>query len=105
MEIIEAEAGKDHIHLLVSIPLYISVAQFMGYLKGKSTLMIFDRHANLKYKYGNRHFWCRGYYVDTVGRNKKVIEKYIQNQLEEDFANDQISLREYVDPFTGNKNK
>ena len=105
VEIIEAEACKDHIHLLVSIPLYISVAQFMGYLKGKSTLMIFDRHANLKYKYGNRHFWCRGYYVDTVGRNKKVIEKYIQNQLEEDFANDQISLREYVDPFTGNKNK
>ena len=105
VEIIEAEACKDHIHLLISIPPYISVAQFMGYLKGKSTLMIFDRHANLKYKYGNRHFWCRGYYVDTVGRNKKVIEKYIQNQLEEDFANDQISLREYVDPFTGNKNK
>ena len=105
VEIIEAEACKDHIHLLVSIPLYLSIAQFMGYLKGKSTLMIFDRHANLKYKYGNRHFWCRGYYVDTVGRNKKVIEKYIQNQLEEDFANDQISLKEYVDPFTGNKNK
>ena len=105
VEIIEAEACKDHIHLLVSIPPYTRVAQFMGYLKGKSTLMIFDRHANLKYKYGNRHFWCRGYYVDTVGRNKKVIEKYIQNQLEEDFANDQISLREYVDPFTGNKNK
>lgn len=105
VEIIEAEACKDHIHLLASIPPYISVAQFMGYLKGKSTLMIFDRHANLKYKYGNRHFWCRGYYVDTVGRNKKVIEKYIQNQFEEDFANDQISLKEYVDPFTGNKNK
>ena len=105
VEIIEAEACKDHIHLLVSIPPYISVAQFMGYLKGKSTLMIFDRHANLKYKYGNLHFWCRGYYVDTVGRNKKVIEKYIQNQLEEDFANDQISLKEYIDPFTGNKNK
>lgn len=77
----------------------------MGYLNGKSTLMIFDRHANLKYKYGNRHFWCRGYDVDTVGRNKKVIEKYIQNQIEEDFVNDQISLKEYVDPFTGNKNK
>ena len=104
VEIIEAEACKDHIHLLVSIPPYLSVAQFMGYLKGKSTLMIFDRHASLKYKYGNRHFWCRGYYVDTVGRNKKVIEKYIQNQLEEDFANDQISLKEYMDPFTGNKN-
>ena len=104
VEIIEAEACKDHIHLLVSIPPYLSVAQFMGYLKGKSTLMIFDRHANLKYKYGNRHFWCRGYYVDTVGRNKKVIEKYIKNQLEEDFANDQISLKEYIDPFTGDKN-
>ena len=103
MDIIEAEACKDHIHLLVSIPPYLSVAQFMGYLKGKSTLMIFDRHANLKYKYGNRHFWCRGYYVDTVGRNKKVIENYIKNQLEEDFANDQISLKEYIDPFTGNK--
>ena len=96
---------KDHIHLLVTILPYISVAQFMGYLNGKSTLMIFDRHANLKYKYGNQHFWCRGYYVDTVGRNKKVIEKYIQNQIEEDFVNDQISLKEYVDPFTGNKNK
>ena len=105
MEIIEAEACKDHIHLLVSIPPYISVAQFMGYLKGKSSLMIFDRHANLKYKYGSRHFWCRGYYVDTVGRNKRVIAEYIQNQLEEDFANDQISLKEYIDPFTGNKNR
>ena len=105
VEIIEAEACKDHIHMLVSIPPHISVAQFMGYLKGKSTLMIFDRHANLKYKYGSRHFWCRGYYVDTVGRNKKVIESYIKNQLEEDFASDQMSLKEYVDPFTGNKNK
>ena len=104
VEIIEAEACKDHIHLLVSIPPYLSVAQFMGYLKGKSSLMIFDRHANLKYKYGNRHFWCRGYYVDTVGRNKRVIEEYIKNQMEEDFANDQVSLKEYVDPFTGNKN-
>ena len=105
VEILEAEACKDHIHLLVSIPPYLSVAQFMGYLKGKSTLMIFDRHANLKYKYGSRHFWCRGYYVDTVGRNKKVIESYIKNQLEDDFASDQMSLKEYVDPFTGNKNK
>ena len=105
VEIIEAEACPDHIHMLVSIPPHISISQFMGYLKGKSSLMIFDRHANLKYKYGNRHFWYRGYYVDTVGRNKKVIEKYIQNQLEEDFANDQITLKEYVDPFTGNKNK
>ena len=105
VEIIEAEACKDHIHLLVSIPPYISVAQFMGYLKGKSSLMIFDRHANLKYKYGNRTFWCRGYYVDTVGRNKRVIAEYIKNQLEEDFANDQITIKEYVDPFTGAKRK
>ena len=105
VEIIEAEACKDHIHLLVSIPPYLSVAQFMGYLKGKSSLMIFDRHANLRYKYGSRHFWCRGYYVDTVGRNKRVIEEYIKNQLEEDFANDQISLKEYIDQFTGHKNR
>ena len=105
VEIIEGEACKDHIHLLVSIPPYLSVAQFMGYLKGKSSLMIFDRHANLKYKYGSRHFWCRGYYVDTVGRNKKVIAEYIKNQLEEDFVNDQVSIKEYIDPFTGNKNK
>ena len=76
----------------------------MGYLKGKSSLMIFDRHANLKYKYGNRHFWCRGYYVDTVGRNKKAIAEYIKNQLAEDIAADQISLKEYMDPFTGSKN-
>lgn len=103
--IIEAEACADHIHMLVSLPPHLSVAQFMGYLKGKSSLMIFDRHANLKYKYGSRHFWCRGYYVDTVGRNKRVIAEYIQNQLEEDFANDQISLKEYIDPFTGNKNR
>lgn len=104
VEIIEAEACKDHIHLLVSIPPYLSVAQFMGYLKGKSSLMIFDRHANLKYKYGTRSFWCRGYYVDTVGRNKRVIEEYIKNQLEEDYASDQISLKEYIDPFMGSKN-
>ena len=105
VEIIEAEACVDHIHMLVSIPPHISVSQFMGYLKGKSSLMIFDRHANLKYKYGSRHFWCRGYYVDTVGRNKKVIAEYIKNQLEEDFAADQISFKEYTDPFTGTKNK
>jgi putative transposase len=105
VEIIEAEACPDHIHMLVSIPPNLSVAQFMGYLKGKSTLMIFDRHANLKYKYGSRHFWCRGYYVDTVGRNKKAIAEYIKNQLQEDIANDQISLKEYMDPFTGSKNK
>ena len=104
VEIHEAEACPDHIHMLVSIPPNLSVAQFMGYLKGKSALMIFDRHANLKYKYGNRHFWCRGYYVDTVGRNKKAIEEYIKNQLQEDIASDQISLKEYIDPFTGSKN-
>lgn len=104
VEILEANACPDHIHMLVSIPPSLSVAQFMGYLKGKSSLMIFDRHANLKYKYGNRHFWCRGYYVDTVGRNKKAIQEYIKNQLEEDIASDQISFKEYIDPFTGSKN-
>ena len=93
------------LHMLVSIPPHISIAQFMGYLKGKSTLMIFDRHANLKYKYGSRSFWCRGYYVDTVGRNKKVIAEYIRNQLEEDYAADQISIKEFTDPFTGDKRK
>ena len=104
VEIIEAEACPDHIHMLVSIPPYLSIAQFMGYLKGKSSLMIFDRHANLKYKYGSRNFWCRGYYVDTVGRNKKVIAEYIRNQLEEDYTLDQMSIKEYTDPFTGSKN-
>lgn len=104
VEIIEANACKDHIHMLVSIPPNLSVAQFVGYLKGKSSLMIFDRHANLKYKYGNRHFWCRGYYVDTVGRNEKAIGEYIKNQIQEDIASDQISLKEYMDPFTGSKN-
>ena len=105
VEIIEAETCVDHIHMLVTIPPYLSVAQFMGFLKGKSSLMIFDRHANLKYKYGSRHFWCRGYYVDTVGKNKKAIEEYIRNQLEEDYSSDQISMKEYMDPFTGSKNK
>ena len=104
IEIIEAEACPDHIHMLISIPPKYSVAQVMGYLKGKSSLMIFDRHANLKYKYGNRHFWCRGYYVDTVGKNKKRVEEYIRNQLQDDIANDQLSLFESVDPFTGKKN-
>lgn len=104
VEIIEAEACPDHIHMLVSIPPSLSVAQFMGFLKGKSSLMIFDRHANLKYKYGSRHFWCRGYYVDTVGRNKNAIAEYIKNQLQEDIMADQISFKEYVDPFTGSKN-
>ena len=105
IEVIEAEACPDHIHMLVSIPPHISVAQYMGYIKSKSSLMIFDKHANLKYKYGNRHFWCRGYYVDTVGKYEKAIKEYIQNQLQEDIANDQLSLKEYIDPFTGEKNK
>ena len=82
----------------------MSVSSFVGFLKGKSSLMIFDRHANLKYKYGNRHFWCRGYYVDTVGKNKKAIEEYIRNQLQEDIISDQMSFKEYLDPFTGSKN-
>ena len=99
--ILEAAAMTDHIHLYVEIPPKYSVAEIMGYLKGKSSLMIFDRHANLKYKYGNRHFWCRGYYVDTVGRNEKAIREYVRNQLEEDIAADQISMKEYTDPFTG----
>ena len=101
--IIEAEACPDHIHMLVSIPPHISIAQFMGFIKGKSTLMIFDRHAHLKYKYGSRNFWCRGYYVDTVGRNKKAIAEYIQKQLEDNYMAEQISLKEYIDPFTGSK--
>ena len=101
VEIIEANACKDHIHMLVSIPPKLSVSQFMGYLKGKSSLMIFDRHANLKYKYGNRQFWCKGYYIDTVGRNKKVIKEYIKNQIQGDLDYEWMSLKEYIDPFTG----
>ena len=104
VEILEAELCKDHVHMLVSIPPKESVAQFIGYLKGKSSLMIFDRHANLKYKYGNRQFWCRGYYVDTVGKNTEKIAEYIRNQLQEDIMNDQLSIKEYIDPFTGSKN-
>ena len=105
IEILEAEACPDHIHMLISIPPKYSVAQVMGYLKGKSSLMIFDRHANLKYKYGNRHFWARGYYVDTVGRNKKQVQEYIREQLAADQIADQISMKELVDPFTGSPNK
>ena len=101
VNIIEAEVCPDHIHMLVEIPPSISVSSFVGYLKGKSTLMIFERHANLKYKYGNRHFWCRGYYVDTVGKNAKKIQEYIQNQLKDDMEYDQMTLKEDVDPFTG----
>ena len=101
VNIVEAECGADHIHMLVEIPPHLSVSQFVGYLKGKSSLMIFDRHANLKYKYGNRHFGCRGYYVDTVGKNETAIKEYIQNQLKDDIMNDQLSMKEYIDPFTG----
>ena len=101
IEIIQAECCIDHIHMLVRIPPKYSVSEIMGYLKGKSSLIIFDRHANLKYKYGNRHFWCRGYYVDTVGKNTKKIQEYIKNQLEEDKLADQLTMKEYIDPFTG----
>ena len=101
LEIVEAECCIDHVHMLVKIPPKYSVASIVGYLKGKSSLMIFDRHANLKYKYGNRHFWCRGYYVDTVGKNAKKIEAYIQNQMQEDICADKLNMKEYVDPFTG----
>ena len=101
VEILEANACRDHIHMLVSIPPKMSVSRAMGILKGKSALMIFDRFANLKYKYGNRHFWCRGYFVDTVGRNKTAITKYIQNQVEEDQMVEQMSMKEYIDPFMG----
>ncbi len=97
--IIEAEVCPDHIHMLVEIPPKMSVSSFMGFLKGKNSLMIHDRHANLKYKYGNRSFWCRGYYVDTAGKNTKKIAEYIKNQLEEDKLQDQLTFREYEDPF------
>ena len=103
-EIVEAECCADHVHMLVKIPPKYSVAQIVGYLKGKSALMIFDRHANMKYKYGNRHFWCQGYYVSTVGHNKKAIAEYIRNQLQDDIVGDQLSLFESYDPFTGEKN-
>ena len=103
VEIVEAHAMPDHIHMLVSIPPKLAVADFMGYLKGKSTLMIFERHANMKYKYGNRSFWCRGYYVDTAEKNTKKIAQYIQNQLKEDQLTDQMTLKEYMDPLAGNK--
>lgn len=103
IEILEAEACIDHIHMLVTMPPKYSVSEIMGYLKGKSSLIIFDRHANLRYKYGNRHFWCRGYFVSTVGKNEKKIKEYIANQLAEDKLQDQISLKEYVAPFTGER--
>ena len=105
LNLIEGEACPDHIHMLLEIPPKYSVSEIMGYLKSKSTLLIFEKHANLKYKYGNRHFWAKGYFVDTVGKNEKKIKEYIQNQLQEDKLSDQISLLEYVDPFTGKQVK
>lgn len=101
VQIIEAELCPDHVHMLVEIPPKMSVSGFVGFLKGKSTLLIFERHANLKYKYGNRTFWCRGFYVDTVGKNKAKIAEYIRTQLQEDQIADQISIKEYMDPFKG----
>ena len=103
IEIIEAELCPDHVHMLIRIPPKMSVAGAIGYLKGKSTLLIFERHAEMKYKYGQRQFWCRGYYVDTVGKNTKAIQEYIANQLKEDKLQDDLSNKEYVDPFTGKK--
>ena len=91
--------------MLVSTPPKLSISSFMGYLKGESSLMVFERHANLKYKYGNRKFWCRGFYVDTVGRNQKRIEEYISNQLQENVIAAQLSLFEEYDTPTGEKNK
>ena len=101
VEIIEANACADHIHMLVKIPPKLSISSFMGYLKEKSTLIIFERYANLKYKYGNRTFWCKGYYVSTVGLNKEKISKYIKEQQEEDMMKDKMTTKEYVDPFKG----
>ena len=103
VQIIEANACGDHVHMLVAIPPKLSVSGFVGYLKGKSSLMVFEKFADMKYRYGNRRFWCRGYYVDTIGRNKKAIEEYIKNQMNEDMASDQISMKEYMDPFKGCK--
>ena len=101
VEILEGHMMPDHVHLLLSIPPKISVSSFMGYLKGKSALMIFDKHANLKYKYGNRHFWAEGYYVSTVGLNEATIRKYIEEQEKHDIAVDKLSVKEYEDPFKG----
>lgn len=105
IEIMEAEACPDHIHMLIKIPPKMSVASALGYIKGKSPLLIFDRHADMKYKYVQRQFWCRGYFVDTVGKNTKAVKEYIANQLKEDRLNEQLSLKEYIDPFTGKKTK
>lgn len=99
VEIIEGHLMSDHVHMLVSIPPKTSVSSFMGYLKGKSALMIFDKHANLKYKFGNRHFCAEGYYVSTVGLNEETIKKYIREQDKHDIALDKLSVKEYEDPF------
>lgn len=101
VEVIEGHLMIDHVHILVSIPPKISISSFMGYLKGKSALMIFDKHANLKYKYGNRHFWAEGYYVSTVGLNEATIRKYIEEQEKHDIAMDKLSVKEYENPFKG----
>lgn len=103
VNIIEAELCPDHIHMLVEIPPKMSVSGFIGFLKGKSSLLIYERHGNLKYKHGNRRFWCRGYYVDTAGKNAKKIAEYIANQLKEDQINEQLTIKEWEDPFTGGK--
>ena len=103
VEIIEAHAMSDHIHMLLMIPPKMAVSTFMGYLKGKSSLMIFERHANLKYKYGNRNFWAKGYFVSTVGLKDEVVREYIRNQEAEDMAEDKINLKEYKDPFKAQK--
>ena len=102
VNLLEAEACPDHIHMLLEIPPKISVSNFMGFLKGKSSLMIYEKWGNMKYKYRNRQFWCRGYYVDTVGKNEKKIAAYIQDQLKEDEMSEQLTL-EMDDPFTGNR--
>lgn len=99
VKIIEAEVCADHVHMLVEIPPKISVASFMGFLKGKSSLLIYQRWANMKYKYRNREFWCRGYYVDTVGKNTSRIKEYIANQLKEDKEVEQMTITELIDPF------
>ena len=103
VEIIEAEICPDDVHMLVKIPPKMTESSFMGFLKGKSSIIIHERQGNLKYKYGNRSFWCKGYYVDTAGKNAKKIAEYIQNQLKEDQIHDQMTLKEYQDPFTGSK--
>ena len=103
VNILEAECCPDHIHMLVEIPPKMSVASFVGYLKGKSSLMVYERFGDMKFRYRNRQFWCRGYYVDTVGKNAQKIKEYIQNQLEEDKLGDQLSISFKEDPFTGSR--